>query len=151
MIRLAMLVCVFLVTCGKSGQLEKDFFKLPLSERVERMRQYSLEDQYRIFRYGNDRIEPPDLSLATPIAERGAAAIPFLTKQLKSSDDDLAVRDILWVLWTMLRLKTYDVRQDREVMDLLERRIRGMKSQYWQGSARERLEQIRNVPELRSP
>jgi hypothetical protein len=103
------------------------------------MRQYSLEDQYRIFRYGNDRREPPDLALVTPLAEKGAEAIPFLTEQLKSSTDDLAVRDIMYILEDMLRLKTYDVKADTALLNILDGRISTMKSRYLQAYARGKL------------
>jgi hypothetical protein len=146
MLRPLVLTCIFLMACN-GGRLEKDFFfKHSLADRVERMRQYSLEDQYRIFRYGNDKIEPPDLALANPIAEKGASAIPFLTEQLKSSTDDLAVRDILLILRTMLRFNTYEVKQDAALMSVLEKRISTMKSADWQGFCREKLENIKNAP-----
>ena len=41
------------------------------------MRSASLEDQYKIFRYGMDKREPPASWLAEPIAARGSSAIPF--------------------------------------------------------------------------
>lgn len=146
MSQLVALLCAFLMTCNNGGQLEKDFFKHSLADRVERLRHYSLEDQYRIFRYGNDKIEPPDMGLANPIAERGPAAIPFMIKQLKSSTDDLAVLDIMLILRTMQNLKTYDVKRDAELMSVLETRISKMKSQEWQAFCREKLENIKNAP-----
>lgn len=146
MSRLVVLLCAVLMTCSHGDQLEKDFFKHPRAERVERLRHYSLQDQYRIFRYGNDKIEPPDLELANPIAERGAGAIPFLTEQLKFSTDDLTVVDIMLILRTMVNLKTYDVKRDAALMGILETRISKMKSQDWQAFCREKLENIKNAP-----
>ena len=70
------------------------WFLMVSTTRIDRVRQYSLEDQYRIFRYGNDVVEPPLLGLAEPIAERGATAIPFLQKQLNAEPDDTTVRDL---------------------------------------------------------
>jgi hypothetical protein len=99
------------------------------------------------FRYGNDRIEPPQLGLAKPIAERGAAAIPFLTEQLRFSKDDAAVRDIMLVLKTMQYLHTYKVRGDAALMSVLELRISKMKSRDWQAYAREQMENIKNTPQ----
>lgn len=148
--RLVALICAFLVTCGNGGGLERDFFfKHSRADRIERMRQYSLEDQYKIFRYGNDKIEPPDLELANPIAEKGSFAIPFLTDHLKSSTDDFAVRDILLVLRTMQRFKTYDVAHDAALMSVIEMRISAMKSADWQAFCREEVEKIKNAPKTR--
>jgi hypothetical protein len=88
----SMLICALLISCNsKDNRLERKFFNLPSSERYAVIRSSSLEDQYKIFRYGMDKREPPELSLAEPIAARGSSAIPFLTEQLKSSTDDAAV------------------------------------------------------------
>jgi hypothetical protein len=110
------------------------------------MHSYSLEDQYKLFRYGNDKIEPPQLELANPIAEKGASAIPFLTDQLKSSTDDFAVRDILWILLTMLKTRTYDVKHDVALMSVLQTRVSAMRDAGWQAFCRKDLEEIRNAP-----
>jgi hypothetical protein len=68
--RLLQLVgCVAVFSC-QGQQLEQAFFNKPLGDRLQRLRGYSLEDQYKIFRYGNDVIEPPLMDLADPIAEK---------------------------------------------------------------------------------
>jgi hypothetical protein len=76
-------ICVTVVTLlmlgCRSYSLEKDFFVQPLGTRLERMRQYSLEDQYWIFRYGNDVVHPPLTDLANPIAEKGSRH-PFVNR-----------------------------------------------------------------------
>jgi len=89
--------CFIALGC-RNHHLEKSFFDRPAADRVERLRQYSSADQYKIFRYGNDHKEPPTMELARPIAERGAAAVPFLIDQLNATADDIAIRDILVVL-----------------------------------------------------
>src|ERR1051325_9187963 len=101
-----LLICATLVTCNNqptNQHLEKDFFfKHPRATRLQRLGQYPLEEQYKIYRYGHDRIEPPDLELAGPIAQKGQAVVPFLKEKLESDKDDLAVRDILYLLEQML-------------------------------------------------
>ena len=42
-------------------------------------------------RYGNDRIEPPLMDLAGPIADKGIQAVPFLVGKLTPKADDLTV------------------------------------------------------------
>lgn len=146
MLIITALICTLLVA-PNDHKLEKDFFfHHSRGDRVQRMRQYSLEEQYKIFRYGNDRIEPPDLELANPIAQRGVSAIPFLLRQLKSSTDEFAVRDILLILRAMVRFKKYDVKRDATLMDVLEKRVSEMKDIGWQAFCREKLDNIKNSP-----
>jgi hypothetical protein len=117
---------------GCKGQpLERDFFNKPLGDRLERLRQYSLEDQYKIFRYGNDKIEPPLMDLADPIAERGETAISFLVDQLNSSADDLTVRDILLMFQTMASSRSYDVKRDAALLAVLTSKVSAMKHEAW--------------------
>jgi hypothetical protein len=143
MLRQSFLICMLLVTCNnKDTRLEKKFFSLPPAERTAIMRSSSLEDQYKIFRYGMDKREPPVLSLAEPIAQRGSTAIPFLTEQLKSTNDDAAVRDILWVLKRMADDYTYDLKQNGILVGILQKRISRMKSAWWQSYCRDNLEEI---------
>ena len=103
--------------------MEHEFLAGPMDTEIERLRHYSLEDQYKIFRYGNDRIEPPRSQLARPIAERGVEAIPFIMKQIDSDRSDIALRDTLQILADMARMKTYDVKSDASLMTILESRI----------------------------
>src|SRR4051812_34884047 len=114
---LACLTCCIGVGSCQRQSIEKQFFAGPASTRIERLRQYSLEDQYRIFRYGNDRFEPPLLGLAKPIAERGRTAVPFLLEKLNSNPDDITVRDALQIFETMSSTKSYEVKSDLPVMN----------------------------------
>ena len=136
---------VVLEGCGQPG-LEKSFFSQPIETRVARMGSYSLDDQYKIFRYGNDRIEPPVLELANPIAQRGSAAVPFLIGKLESETDDISLRDILHVLETMVAFKTYDVKANAELIALLRTRIDGMKDPEWQAICRKMLQRSLESP-----
>ena len=112
--------------------LERDFFAQPPETRLERLVQYSLEDQYRIFRYGNDVVHPPATNLAIPIAERGIAAMPFLKAKLEQEHDDISLRDILRIFDEMVWRKTYDVKSDDELVRYLTARIGAMKHKDWQ-------------------
>jgi hypothetical protein len=139
------LVFVGVTLLGCDGhRLERECFRQPLADRLERLRARSLDDQYRIFRYGNDVIEPPLTDLANPIAERGKAAIPFLLARLMVDTDDFSVRDILLVLGKMTSSKTYDVKSDVSVMTALSSRISGMKAKEWRTVCQTMLERIKD-------
>jgi hypothetical protein len=140
-----MVVCVLLPFLGRCGghDLEKAFFPGPSANRVERLREYSLPDQYKIFRYGNDQREPPAMELALPIAERGCAAVPFLTDQLKGSKDDVEVRDILLIFERMDSAGSYRVHADASLMKLLDSKVSAMKDQDWRATCTKMLQRIK--------
>ncbi len=53
---MSLVCCVVLGGCA-NHRLEKEFFfKNPAATRMDRLRQYSFDDQYRLFRYGNGRL-----------------------------------------------------------------------------------------------
>lgn len=127
------LVCLSMVGCDEH-RLERNFFRQPPETRLIRFRQYPLEDQYKIFRYGNDVVEPPALGLASPIAERGVQVVPFLLSHLNSEKDDAAVRDIVFVFSVMAASKSYDVKSDSALMNRLGTAVSGMRDKSWQDS-----------------
>ena len=106
------------------------------------MGQYSLDDQYRIFRYGSDRFEPPIMGLARPIAEKGKTVIPFLLGKLSPQPDDVTVRDVLTVFETMSAIKSYDVKSDGVVMDALRSSVLAMRDEGWRKVGLQMLQRI---------
>jgi hypothetical protein len=128
---IAWLVFPLLAGCD-DHRLDKEFFKQPPETRAARLRQYPLPEQYKIFRYGNDRLEPPALGLANPIAERGAQAVPFLLAKLDSEKDDIGVRDIVLVFSVMGALRSYDVKSDVGLIRKLESAVARMTDKDWQ-------------------
>jgi hypothetical protein len=105
------------VGCGAHDFEKHFFFSEPPATRVERSRKLSLEQQYLVFRYGNDVIHPPLMDLAEPIADRGKEAVPFLLKQLQLDGRDISIRDIVWVFTLMALSRTYDVKSDPAIQD----------------------------------
>ena len=122
--------------------MERSFFREPVRTRVERFRRYSLPDQYKLFRYGMDRIEPPFHELADPIAEKGDRVVPFLLEQLEGTPEDQTVRDILVIFEAMARLKTFDVSRDAPLMTTLTAKVSEMKDEQRKASATMTLECI---------
>lgn len=135
------LACLIAFGC-RDHHLERSFFDKPIRDRVECLRQYPLADQYRIFRYGNDFKEPPVMELADPIAERGAAAVPFLIDQLRASADDIAIRDILLIFETMETSGSYNVKADTALMGILVSKVSGMRDMDWQATCLKRLQRV---------
>ena len=131
--------------CNGRYRMERTFFGEPAGTRVERLRRYALPDQYRVFRYGMDRREPPDAELADPIAERGKMAVPFLLEQLAGTPDDKTVDDILLIFEAMARLKTYGVPGDMDLMATLTARVSGMKDPFWRAEATRTLASIKAI------
>src|SRR5215831_7960949 len=85
---------IVLLGCSAHKFERSVIFGGPPGTRVERVRQYSVEDQFRVFRYGVENVEPPLMGLADPIAERGESAVPFLLNQLNSNPDDAITEDV---------------------------------------------------------
>jgi hypothetical protein len=88
-------------------------------------------------------VEPPLLGLAKPIAERGAAAIPFLLKQLNAKSDDTTVRDLLLIFQEMMSLKSYDVKGDTVLMSTWDTRVAAMKDKEWRSVCSKLLRSIK--------
>jgi hypothetical protein len=136
--------CPLEFACDGRYQLERRFFRQPPQDRVERLRRYELPDQYRIFRYGMTRHEPPAYELADPIAERGKLAAPFLLEQVQGTPDDMTIRDVLLILEAMARLKTYDAQRDLILMKALSLKVSTMRDAFWKAMATRSLEDIRH-------
>ena len=137
------LYCITLWGCGNYKFERHVVFDGPAAMRIDRVRQYPLEDQYRIFRYGNDVVEPPILNLAKPIAERGATAVPFLLKQLDAHSDDTTVRDLLAIFQEMELSKSYDVKADSALIDKLDIRVQAIKDNEWRAICSKMLRRIK--------
>ena len=137
------LTCLIAAGC-KDHKLEKSFFEKPAVDEVQRLRRYSLDEQYRIFRYGMDKIEPPAMGLARPIAERGADAVPFLVNKLNADAGDIAVRDILLIFEMMEASGSYKVSANGSLLSLLTSRVSKMRDKGWQDICFQGLEEIRD-------
>lgn len=141
---ISLIAVLTLMGCA-SDHLQTEFFRQPPETRLVRFRQYSLDDQYKIFRYGNDMVEPPVLGLANPIAERGAQVVPFLFGHLKSEGDDASVRDIMLIFSVMAASKAYNVKSDAALMKTLDAAVAGMRDKGWQYTCAAMLKRIKEA------
>jgi len=138
--------CIVLLGCSAHKFERNVIFGGPPGTRVERVRQYSLGDQFKIFRYGVESVEPPLMGLADPIAERGVSAVPFLLNQLNSNPDDAITEDVLLIFERMAFSKSYDVKSDAPLMATLEARIFAVKDDEWRKICSKQFERIRHAP-----
>lgn len=114
------LLAVVSTSCCSSS-VEKEFFRDDISTRMERLEEYSLEQQWRIFLYGNQVIHPPNKTLALPIAKQGKSALIFILKQLENPKHELDYRDALVIFDRMQRDGYYNVCSDRVAMEAIRR------------------------------
>lgn len=113
-----------------------------LASRIQRFEAMPLESQYRTYVCGNQKIHPPAVYLAAPLAAHGSSAVEYLVTKLEDAADDLTIRDIAAVFAEMSRSGTYSVGKDKRVTDLLRLKISGMKSPAWQQATLEMLRSI---------
>lgn len=93
---------IWLLTADCSAQgIESQFFAEGFQSRTERLERYPLDQQYKIFLYGNQIVHPPLTDLAIPIAKRGQTALDYILKELDHSQNDLDYRDSMVVFQTM--------------------------------------------------
>ncbi len=112
--------------------ISMDFFRqnLSIDEEMKMFRNYSLEDQYEIYLFGNQVVHPATSYLAEVLAERGVEIIPFLRRKLEDAKAEITIHDIINVYEEMAWLKSYDFSKDLELMDSIEERVDGMKGIY---------------------
>lgn len=113
------------------GPSEEQFFKGAIKTRLERMEGYPLDQQYRIYLYGNQVIHPPATGLAIPLAKKGKPALDFILNELHGSKNDLDFRDSLVVIQTMQWGGYYDVCGDATAMDAIRKNQGKIRNPAW--------------------
>lgn len=134
--KLLMLIAAIASACSV-GAMEKEFFKGDPQTRVERLRGYSLDEQWRIFVYGNQVVHPPIRELAIPIAERGKEALRFILRELEDSRGDLNFRDSMVVFEKMQKKGYYDVCADDSAMERIRKNEEKIEYRGWRELYRE--------------
>lgn len=129
---LCFLIVVFSTSC-RAESVEKQFFREGFVSRTERLERYPLEQQWRIFLYGNQVVHPPLTDLALPIAKRGKPALDYILQQLEKSDNDLDFRDSLVVFRSMQGGGFYNLCGDEVVMDVIRANERKIHDPDWRG------------------
>jgi hypothetical protein len=151
----ASIFCLLLVTTTscQADSIEERFFEGDILTRLERLETYPLEQQWRIFLYGNQVIHPPITGLALPVAKQGKAALTYILRQTEQSQNDLDFRDSLVVFQSMQRRGYYDVCGDEEAMQAIRSNEGKIRDPDWRGTYSRMLSRMCPpiVPEAPSP
>jgi hypothetical protein len=121
------------------------FYERSLKERISTFPQYSFEDQYAIFLYGNQVQHPPAIYLTDPFAAQGKGIVLPLSDRLRDATDDLTIRDIVMVFSAMSRAKTYDVAGDGRLMTLLRWAAKRMKDSDWKALVEKEISTVQSA------
>lgn len=129
---LTITLVVVVLQGGCSAQmLERDFFDGAIATRNERLTGYSMEDQWKIFLYGNQVIHPPVMTLASPLARRGGSMFRFILSRLEITDRDLDYRDSLTVFQSMQQHGDYLVCEDIDAMKTIQSNQQKIRNLDW--------------------
>ncbi|CAN7321001.1 hypothetical protein LJR118_001773 [Acidovorax sp. LjRoot118] len=132
-----------LVGCNFKVEREADlrFFRIKTNEQILQFRSYSIDEQYRLMRVGNENVHPPQIHLINEFAKNGEPAVALLVARLKISDEDLEVRDIIAVLDEMNNSRVYIASSHPALMSLARERVGAMKG-IWKPSVEKVLKGI---------
>jgi len=120
---------------GACPKIASEYFANHLGETIRVFTSYDLEKQYAVYLCGNQYVHPPVMELAVPFASEGETAARFLQSKMEGNIEDLTTRDLLLVFAEMQRQKTYDVKGDMALMNLLRRKVGAIKDAFWREQA----------------
>ena len=101
---------LLLLSCDKKS-IESEFFDWE-NFSYEKMEDYPLDQQFKIFLYGNQEVRPSLTGLAAPIAKRGEIALDYVLDQVRDSENDLDFRDSMVIFREMENGGYYGVCED---------------------------------------
>lgn len=148
-IRIFFLCIVFALSSCSSPRVEgadasaaRAFYRQPTTVQLRTLRQYTLQDQFNLFLFGNQVRHPPALYLARCFALNGAPAVELLRSKLNVANDDLTVRDIAMLLATIDAMGKYDVAGDTQLITVLKSRVARMRDEGWRDTAERKIASI---------
>ncbi len=119
------------------------FFDMSTNEQMVEFEKYDFDTQYEIYICSQERVEPPELELATRFAKEGKAIVKPLDAKLAEAEDDYTIRDILYVFSEMSEQGTYDVANDKSLMNKLLLKVNSISSPAVRAMAEDSLQYIR--------
>lgn len=125
-----------------SELVESFFYGRSVSDRINDFAKHPVEKQFAIFVCGNQVIHPPPLYLVTPLANNGGGLVDLLIGELLEARDDLIIRDIVFIVSEMSRLRTYEARRNVRLMSIMEMRVKGMRNPDWKSVTEKMLGEV---------
>lgn len=150
---LCILVALFVSSCKQevdqnawSSQQEvvDQFYSMSVNERIASFAEYSFDQQYAIYIYGNQVQHPPALYLVDEFAAEGQEIVAPLLERLTASAHEATTRDLILVFSAMQRSGTYDVARDESLMRRLSEAAEGMQETKWKKIVQNELGAIRS-------
>ena len=129
---------------ARSAVTPQAFFQEPPQQQIKDFSGYDFEDQYALYVYGNQQIEPPSFYLRRPFARDGAKIVKPLMAKLSQTSNEVTIRDIVLVFGAMQDLNTYDVSRNKLLMETLRQRVNGMKG-IWKNMCTKTLREIESA------
>ena len=118
------------------------FFWQPDKQRDAEFLKQDFETQYRLYLYGSQEIEPPEIGLAYTMATQGGKIVQPLRAKLEATDDDSTILDILEVFKAMSVLETYDVAGNEPLRQELLEKSGDIKDPSWAIVAQDDMHEI---------
>ena len=117
--RLALLVvCPFLSSCtGTSPEEEFLFNHYGVDERGSQFQKLPMEQQYKVYRYGTQRMHPPLKDLGRLFAKHGKVGLYHMLADLEDSENVLDFVNSIGVFVEMQRRGYYSICEDQYAME----------------------------------
>lgn len=118
-----------------SALMDSGIFRKPEEAMMVEFGHYDVAKQYAVYICALDYIMPPAMEFGIVFALEGEKAIGFLKARLMDAPYDSTIEHIANVLKWMVFFETYDVVGDKELMRLVDERVKGMKDPFWKKMA----------------
>jgi len=109
----------------------KSFFSQHVSKQEKAFTTLALEDQFTVYIHARTRRHPPSQTFDFPFTKRGSEIVPFLMEKLREENgredvSPLRQESIIRLFGWMVRFHKYDLRDNEELLTLLEETIQAM-------------------------
>jgi hypothetical protein len=125
------------------NQFVEEFYRknISTSDQINQFKNYTIEEQYELYKFGNQVVHPPAIYLASVFAQQGAVIVPYIKGVLVTEEDEVSIRDIVLIFSELAQIKLYDFSKDSELMKLLTQKVYNMKG-IWKDNALSELSEI---------
>ena len=115
-----------------------------MSKQHDEFLKLPIDKQYDIYIYAMTKRHPPDLSFADDIAEKGKAAVPFLTTKLKEERKESIQQKIIY-LFERISRRNVNLKDDKSLIALIENTVASMNQPIYAERSEESLNFIKTV------